>query len=124
MENDLYYHRQIDFSVLRETKKAVLVRVINFNCDTLKRYLEVYELNIINPLEIWVPKSWFKKRGSQFWIWEKGLINNIKKLIEKRTRNKEDSETKATAIELDQLEKAINKIEYDLGLTNKKRTLN
>ena len=61
---------------------------------------------------------------SQFWIWEKGLINNIKKLIEKRTRNKEDSETKATAIELDQLEKAINKIEYDLGLTNKKRTLN
>ena len=124
MQNDLYYHRQIDFHVLRETKKAVLVKVINFNCYKLKRYLEVYEIDIINPLEMWFPKSWFKKRGDKFWIWEQGLISNTKKLIEKRTKNKDDSETKATAIELDQLEKDINKLEYDLGLTNKKRTLN
>jgi len=124
MKDDLYYHRQIDFDVLRETEKAVLVRVNNFNSYKLKRYLEVYEPNIINPLEMWFPKSWFKKRGSQFWIWEKGLIMNTEKLINKRTKNKEDSETKATAVHLEELDGMLNEIESTLGLTKNKRTLN
>jgi hypothetical protein len=29
MENDLYYHSKIKFKVLRETEKAVLVKIIS-----------------------------------------------------------------------------------------------
>jgi hypothetical protein len=40
---------------------------------------------ILKPMQIWLPKSWFKvDLHNQFWIWEKGVINALNKLIEKR----------------------------------------
>ena len=77
MENDLYYHSKIKFKVLRETKKAVLVKMISCKSPEANNFLTYhrnYDANIPSLLELWFPKSWFKKRGADFYIWEKGLL--------------------------------------------------
>ena len=121
MENDLYYHSEIKFKVLRETKKAVLVKMISCKSPEANNFLmyhKNYDSNITSSLELWFPKSWFKKRGADFYIWEKGLVLNLKKLIEKRKETKIQEEIKET----DELIEEFDLLENEI-IENKNRRL-
>ena len=121
MENDLYYHSKIKFKVLRETKKAVLVKMISCKSPEANNFLTYhrnYDANIPSLLELWFPKSWFKKRGADFYIWEKGLLLNLKKLIEKRKATKIQEEIKET----DELIEEFDSLENEI-IENKNRRL-
>jgi len=121
MENDLYYHSEIKFKVLRETEKAVLVKIIScksFEANNFLMYHKKNDSNITSLLELWFPKSWFKKRGADFFIWEKGLLLNLKKLIEKRKANKIQEEIKET----DELIEEFDSLEEEI-IENKNRTV-
>jgi len=121
MENDLYYHSEIKFKVLRETEKAVLVKIIScksFEANNFLMYHKNYDSNITSSLELWFPKSWFKKRGADFYIWEKGLLLNLKKLIEKRKATKIEEEIKET----DELIEEFDSLENEI-IENKNRRL-
>ena len=69
-------------------------------------------------LELWFPKSWFKKRGPNFYIWEKGLLLNVKKLIEKRKETKIQEEIK----EADELTEEFDSLENEI-IENKNRRI-
>ena len=121
MENDLYYHSEIKFKVLRETKKAVLVKIISCKSPEANNFLmyhKNYDSNITSLLELWFPKSWFKKRGADFFIWEKGLLLNLKKLIEKRKATEIQEEIKET----DELIEEFDSLENEI-IENKNRRL-
>ena len=121
MENDLYYHSEIKFKVLRETEKAVLVKIIScksFEANNFLMYHKKNDSNITSLLELWFPKSWFKKRGADFFIWEKGLLLNLKKLIEKRKATKIEEEIKET----DELIEEFDSLENEI-IENKNRTV-
>jgi len=87
----IYYHEKINCKILRSTPKAHLIQVSEINDVPISRYTNLKKYLI--PLEIWCPKTWFKKdfNGNGYiWIWGKGFRNNINKLIEKRRKNDDD----------------------------------
>jgi hypothetical protein len=45
MQDDLYFHRKIDFKILRETSKAILVQMISCNSGSVNNYLGSVENN-------------------------------------------------------------------------------
>lgn len=87
----IYYHDKINCKILRSTPKAHLIQVSEINNTPISKYTDFKKY--LNPLEIWCPKTWFKKdfNGNDFiWIWSKGFRNNLNKLIEKRKKNIND----------------------------------
>ena len=81
---EFYFHRRIRFNTLRQSKKAVLAEIYEINGKSFWWLKHRYG-DILKPMQIWLPKSWFKvDLHNQFWIWEKGVINALNKLIEKR----------------------------------------
>ena len=89
--DELTYHRPIEFDVLKQTKKAVLIRVSEIYSAAAEQVLTTYGPDLMEPVELWIPKSWFKIRqceeGSQAFIWEKGFVANLKKLGATRAKN-------------------------------------
>jgi len=96
----LHFHREIDFDVLKETPEAVLIKIKKVKSSKFNRFVKLKKTQkVINPLEVWVPKSWFRKERwvsyvgcpgnmeqweTAFWIWEEGFLKNVKELCEKR----------------------------------------
>ena len=120
MQDDLYFHRKIDFKILRETSKAILVQMISCDSGSVNNYLGSVENNnpgITSLLELWFPKSWIKKRGENFYIWEKGFFLNIKKLIEKRQKKQIEEEIKEADELIEEFDSLAEEIE------NKNRTV-
>ena len=86
----IYYHEKIKYKILKSTPKAHLIHVSEINNFPINRYTDLKKY--LDPLEIWCPKTWFKKdfNGNGYiWIWRKGFRNNLNKLIEKRKVNNE-----------------------------------
>ena len=90
----IYYHEKIKYKVLKSTPKAHLIQVNELNDYDVIHYIKRNQLEkYVRPLEIWCPKTWFKKdfNGNGYiWIWGKGFYNNLVKLIEKRKKNDND----------------------------------
>ena len=96
----LHFHREIDFDILKETPEAVLIKIKKVKSSKFNRFAKLKRTQkVINPLEVWVPKSWFRKERwvsyvgcignmecehEAFWIWEEGFLKNVKELCEKR----------------------------------------
>lgn len=89
--DEFYFHRRVRFTALAQTKKALLVEIHEVHSRTF-HLLKMKYGNILSPMQIWLPKTWFK-RGmyNDIWIWEKGLMMNLHKLIEKREGMVEDA---------------------------------
>ena len=102
MDNEFYFHRRIDFDILRKTPKAILIRLLGIeNSIKTVEVLDFYGTNIMEPVELWVPKSWVKFDDEQEpWIWEEGLVKNLKALGEKRSKAIRD---RATKINMDEI---------------------
>ena len=84
MNKEFYFHRRIKFTALKQSKKAVLAEIYEISGTSFWSLEHKYK-DILKPMQIWLPKSWFKvDLHNQFWIWEKGVINALNKLIEKR----------------------------------------
>ena len=81
---ELYFHKLIKFKGLRESKKAILAEIHEVSGGAIRDLTLRYGA-ILKPIQVWLPKSWLRMGAyGQIWIWEKGLINTLKKLIEKR----------------------------------------
>jgi len=103
--NKMHYHREIDFDILRTTEKAVLIKVKKVKSSKFNRFAKLKSTQkVIDPLEVWIPKSWIKKNtwvshvgcpGNMeqwetcFLVWEEGFLNNIKELCEERKETEE-----------------------------------
>jgi len=103
--SSLHFHREIDFDILKETPEAVLIEVKKVKSSKFNRFAKLKRTQkVINPLEVWVPKSWFKKdrwvsyvgcignmecEHEGFWIWEEGFLKNVKELCEERKATEE-----------------------------------
>ena len=89
----IYYHEKINCKILRSTPKAHLIQVNELNDDDIIHYIRRNQLEkYVRPLEIWCPKTWFKKNyaGEYKYIWGEGFYKNLVKLIEKRKKNIND----------------------------------
>jgi hypothetical protein len=99
MNDEFYFHKRIDFDILKKTPKAMLIQVLGIdNSGKTMEILNFYGRKIMEPMEIWVPKSWIKLDYEQEpWIWEEGFLKNLKALGEKRKKfliDKGSNETK------------------------------
>jgi hypothetical protein len=102
MSDPLYFHRRIEFDVLKETPKALLIRVVELESNKLWEIIEDYGQEIVEPVELWIPKTWIKfDHRRRPWIWIEGLLKNVKKLAEKRLAHHEKIKSKATKIDMD-----------------------
>jgi|DEB0MinimDraft_10_1074344.scaffolds.fasta_scaffold86701_2 hypothetical protein len=89
----LHFHRKIEYKILKSTPKAHLIQVNELNDYDIIHYIKQNQVEkYVKPLEIWCPKTWFKKdyEGQYKYIWAKGFYNNLVKLIEKRKKNDDD----------------------------------
>ena len=85
----LYYHSKIYFEVLKVTKKAVLIDLKDCNDSRVIDLLNYYGEDVMSPVQVWVPKSWFKGADkNNGWIWREGFMKNLEKLAEKRLTKK------------------------------------
>ena len=68
-----FFHRQIEFDVLRKTPKAVLIKV---NKVKSTKYNKVYKKfkKFLDPVEMWIPRSWIKKDRSYSYV---GMPGNM-----------------------------------------------
>ena len=87
MEDKLFFHRPIKFDILRQTEKALLIKVKELYSDGFHHLIDLYGEECVEPVELWCPKSWLKLEGDQFWIWEEGFLKNVMKLFKKRFAN-------------------------------------
>ena len=103
--SSLHFHREIDFDVLELTPEAFFVKIKKVKSSKFNRFAKLKRTQkFINPLEVWVPKSWFKKdrwvsyvgcignmecEHEAFWIWEEGFLKNVKELCEERKATEE-----------------------------------
>jgi len=88
MNNKFHFHSPIMFDILRKTEKAILISIEQVGNDSVVDLLNEYGSEVIEPLEMWVPKSWIKfDEDKEPWIWTEGFVKNLKKLIEKRLAN-------------------------------------
>ena len=92
----LHNHTRIDFVALRETPKAVLMKINHVESQIVNDVLNYYGKDIMEPIEVWVPKAWLRKNDSSddIWIWKEGLIKNLRTLAKKRLSKKFDSNIK------------------------------
>jgi hypothetical protein len=56
----------------------------------------------MEPVEMWIPKSWIKIDRGQAWVWTQGFIKNLKKLAETRLSNLE-IRGRSTKIDMDEI---------------------
>ena len=98
--SSLHFHREIDFDVLQVTEAAFFIKVKKVKSSKFNRFANLKSTQkVIQPLEMWVPRSWFRKKRwvsyvgcpgnmeqweTAFWVWEEGFLKNIKKLCEER----------------------------------------
>ena len=66
----------------------MLIQVLGIeNSGKTLEILNFYGRKVMEPMEIWVPKSWIKLDYEQEpWIWEQGFLKNLKALAEKRKK--------------------------------------
>lgn len=98
-------HTKIDFIVLRETEKAVLIKVKNIESRIVKKLLNYYGADIMEPIELWLPKSWLRMSNRNeecVWVWRQGLMKNLETLAKKRLANL-DTRDRATKINMDEI---------------------
>jgi len=98
MNDEFYFRRKIDFDILKKTPKAMLIQVLGIeNSGKTMEILNFYGRKVMEPMEIWIPKSWIKLDYEQEpWIWEEGFLKNLKALADKRKKfliDKESNET-------------------------------
>ena len=91
-------HTRIDFVALRETPKAVLMKIKSVESDHVRDLLNYYGADLMEPLQVWIPKGWLRmsnRNGNDdVWIWKYGLMQNLEKLATKRLAKKFDSNIK------------------------------
>ena len=73
----IHYHEKIKYKVLKSTPKAHLIKVSEINDAPISRFTNLKKYLI--PLEIWCPKTWFKKDG--VFIKTMGEKNETKKKV-------------------------------------------
>ena len=96
-----FFHRQIEFDVLRKTTKACLIKVNKVKSTKYNRLYKKFK-KFLDPVEMWIPRSWIKIDRSyshvgmignmesyteRFWVWEEGFLKNLKQLYLKREKN-------------------------------------
>ena len=96
-----FFHRQIEFDVLRKTPKAVLIKVNKVKSTKYNRLYKKFK-KFLDPVEMWIPRSWIKRDvwvdtsygignmevpHERFWVWEEGFLKNLKQLYLKREKN-------------------------------------
>ncbi len=101
MNNKLNFHSRIEFDILRQTPKALLIKVESV-CEKLEKVYDDYGPDVLEPVEMWIPKSWIKIDQGQAWVWTEGFIKNMKKLAEKRLSNLEVRD-RAIKIDMDEI---------------------
>lgn len=99
MNNKLHFHSRIEFDILRQTPKALLIKVEAMD-EKMENLYDDYGPDIMEPVEMWIPKSWVKIDQGQAWVWTEGFIKNFKKLAEKRSKAIRD---RATKINMDEI---------------------
>ena len=88
MDNRFNFHSPIMFDILRKTEKAILISIEQIGNDSVVDLLNEHGPEIIEPFEMWIPKSWIKfDEDKHPWVWTEGFIKNLKKLIQKRLAN-------------------------------------
>lgn len=99
----LHNHTRIDFIALKETPKAVLMKIKHVESNHVKDLLNYYGADIMEPIEVWIPKSWLRMRDNKddIWIWKQGLMKNLEALAKKRLANHEKIKKKSTKIKID-----------------------
>jgi|DEB0MinimDraft_10_1074344.scaffolds.fasta_scaffold112390_2 hypothetical protein len=88
--SSLINHTRIDFVALRETPKAVLMKINHVESQLVKDLLNYYGADIMEPLQVWIPKGWLRMndKSDDIWIWKEGLMKNLRTLAEKRLTKK------------------------------------
>ena len=93
----MYYHTRIDFTALKETKKAVLIKLKHVEDYRVLDLLNYYGKDVMEPIELWLPKSWLRLTGKdEIWVWRKGFMTNLEKLAEKRLAHRQKIKSKET----------------------------
>jgi len=91
------------FDILRKTEKAILISIEQVGNDSVVDLLNEYGPEVIEPLEMWIPKSWIRfDEDKHPWVWTEGFVKNLEKLIQKRLANLE-SRNRATKINMDEI---------------------
>jgi len=88
--SSLINHTRIDFVALRETPKAVLMKINHVESQLVKDLLNYYGADIMEPIQVWIPKGWLRMndKSDDIWIWKEGLMKNLRTLAEKRLTKK------------------------------------
>ena len=75
------YRKVIDFDVVKESEKAVLILVKDCKSTAFRKLVKkAKKHSVLNPLEVWVPKKWIKYDREYTYvgmpvIWNLGTIN-------------------------------------------------
>jgi len=89
MNNRFNFHTRIEFDILKKTEKAVLIKIEEIGSDSIINLLNHYGPDIMEPLQIWIPKSWVRfDSDKRPWVWTEGFVKNLEKLAEKRLTKK------------------------------------
>ena len=86
----LHFHRRILFKVLRETEKAVLIKLERIESSSALEVMIHYGKKYMEPIELWCPKKWLKTHRMDIYVWEQGFVKNLKKLGETRVYHLSD----------------------------------
>ena len=97
------YTKAIDFDIIKKTDKAVLILVKDCKSTAFRKLVKkAKKHSVLNPLEVWVPKSWIKHDRhvtwvgmpgnlesweDRYWIWEKGFLKNLCDMFNDRVNN-------------------------------------
>ena len=111
----LYFHRKIEYKILRRTEKAILIHVNKLEDSETNYHIVTNRLeNYLQPLEMWCPKSWFKKFHDNEYVWINGFRKNLFKILEKRKSKLNETKTNAviakkfTTQDIEKLEKELD----------------
>ena len=99
MSNRFNFHSRIEFNVLRKTEKAILIEIEEVGNDSIINLLNHYGPEVMEPLQIWIPKSWVRfDSDKRPWVWTEGFVKNLEKLAEKRLIKKLEPKPKLKKI--------------------------
>ena len=99
-------HTRVDFIILRETEKAVLIKIKYIESPIVNNLLNHYGADIMEPIELWLPKSWIRmsnRNEEDHWVWRQGLMKNLETLAKKRLANSDKIKSRATKINMDEI---------------------
>ena len=70
----LYFHRKIEYKILRRTEKAILIHVNKLEDAETNYHIITHRLEkYVKPIEMWCPKTWFKKFHENEYVWINGF---------------------------------------------------